>query len=381
MNIKSLKIKNNFLGWEFDEITFSSNLTLLVGVSGVGKTQILQAIANLQDIVNGKSINGFEWSIKFTTNSNKEFLWQGAFSVVEDNIQDFAFRNLVGAKSWGNSNIIYERLEETAPNSLIIDRNSDAIIFNGENTPKLSSVESVIHILREEEIISEVVKAFEKIALKDYTSQNRNFYSTEQSVEELKKNYTSLENIKNSNENIKIKLFLIYELKLGEFEEIKNRFIEIFQQIEDIKIKELEMPETFFNRGTIAYISIKEKGVLKWIDEREMSSGMLRTIVHFSELLLSSDGSVILIDEFENSLGVNCIDTLTDDLIHENSQIQFIATSHHPYIINNIPYQYWKVVSRKGGKISVRQASDYQLGRSKQDAFIQLTKILENQSI
>ena len=381
MNIKSLKIKNNFLGWEFDEITFSSNLTLLVGVSGVGKTQILQAIANLQDIVNGKSINGFEWSIKFTTNSNKEFLWQGAFSVVEDNIQDFAFRNLVGAKSWGNSNIIYERLEETAPNSLIIDRNSDAIIFNGENTPKLSSVESVIHILREEEIISEVVKAFEKIALKDYTSQNRNFYSTEQSVEELKKNYTSLENIKNSNENIKIKLFLIYELKLGEFEEIKNRFIEIFPQIEDIKIKELEMPETFFNRGTIAYISIKEKGVLKWIDEREMSSGMLRTIVHFSELLLSSDGSVILIDEFENSLGVNCIDTLTDDLIHENSQIQFIATSHHPYIINNIPYQYWKVVSRKGGKISVRQASDYQLGRSKQDAFIQLTKILENQSI
>ena len=111
-----------------------------------------------------------------------------------------------------------------------------------------------------------------------------------------------------------------------------------------------------------------------------MSSGMLRTLIHISEIYLSTPGTVILIDEFENSLGINCIDILTDDLIHENKTLQFIATSHHPYIINNIPYEYWKIVTRKGGHINIRNASDYSLGKSKQEAFLQLTKILEKQS-
>ena len=34
MKIISLQMKNDFLGWDFDEVNFSSNLTLLVGVSG-----------------------------------------------------------------------------------------------------------------------------------------------------------------------------------------------------------------------------------------------------------------------------------------------------------------------------------------------------------
>ncbi|MFM6308050.1 MAG: hypothetical protein ACKPGB_07250, partial [Dolichospermum sp.] len=48
------------------------------------------------------------------------------------------------------------------------------------------------------------------------------------------------------------------------------------------------------------------------------------------------------------------------------------------YIINNIPYEYWKIVTRKDGHINIRNASDYHLGKSKQEAFTQLMKILEN---
>ena len=62
-----------------------------VGVSGVGKTQILRAIDDLQDIANGRSINGFEWHIVFSTVSNKEYTWEGAFSILEDN--DKIFKN------------------------------------------------------------------------------------------------------------------------------------------------------------------------------------------------------------------------------------------------------------------------------------------------
>ena len=159
--------------------------------------------------------------------------------------------------------------------------------------------------------------------------------------------------------------------------------MDIFPQIGDLKLEPFKT-DIFFPKAIAEkvppVIYIKEKSVPKWIREDRISSGMLRTIIHIAEMFLANEGSVILIDEFENSLGINCIDILTDDMIHENKTLQFIATSHHPYIINNIPYEYWKIVTRQGGHIRICNASDYHLGKSKQDAFIQLTKILAKQS-
>ena len=87
------------------------------------------------------------------------------------------------------------------------------------------------------------------------------------------------------------------------------------------------------------FIQFKEIGVKDWIPVMGMSAGMYRTLIHIIELYLSADGTVILIDEFENSLGVNCIDELTTEMIGATNRIQFIITSHHPYIINNINYK------------------------------------------
>ncbi|MFN7657597.1 MAG: hypothetical protein ACK5P3_05520, partial [Dolichospermum sp.] len=44
-------------------------------------------------------------------------------------------------------------------------------------------------------------------------------------------------------------------------------------------------------------INIKEKRVNDWIEN--ISSGMLKTFMYISELSLSPEGAVILIDEFE----------------------------------------------------------------------------------
>jgi predicted ATPase len=82
----------------------------------------------------------------------------------------------------------------------------------------------------------------------------------------------------------------------------------------------------------ILFIQIREKGIDHWIDERQISAGMLRTLYHINEIFLGTSGSVILIDEFENSLGVNCIDDLTSELLINKRDLQFVITSHHPYI-------------------------------------------------
>ncbi|MDV2999866.1 MAG: hypothetical protein N5P05_001472 [Chroococcopsis gigantea SAG 12.99] len=51
--------------------------------------------------------------------------------------------------------------------------------------------------------------------------------------------------------------------------------------------------------------------------------------MYISQLYLAPDNSIILIDEFENSLGVNCLDSVTE-LVLNNNKLQFIITSHHP---------------------------------------------------
>ncbi len=81
--------------------------------------------------------------------------------------------------------------------------------------------------------------------------------------------------------------------------------------------------------------------------------------MHIAELYLCSDSTLILIDEFENSLGINCIDELTNSIVTAERNLQFIITSHHPYIINNIDYTHWKVVTRKAGAVVAHSASNF----------------------
>ena len=374
MKILSLKLKNNFLGWDFDEVDFSSKLTLLVGVSGAGKTQILRGIIDLSRIANGKSINGLEWEIRFSTLNNTEFIWEGAFDILD--VDRLYFEDDDDEEK---PPLLYERI--TSNDVILIERDKTATKYKGTFTPKLSSYQSMIYLLKEESAITEIFDALNKIEYRDHARNDNSFTVSEKSLHILKKKYTKLEDIVSSNENIGVKLYLVYENKLDIFEKIKSKFIEIFQQVDDIKSVPLEMDGIPVKiTESVPAIYIKEKSVSKWIREDRVSSGMMRTLIHLSEIFLSSEGTVILIDEFENSLGINCIDILTEDLIHENKTLQFIATSHHPYIINNIPYEYWKIVTRRGGHINIRNASDYNLGKSKQDAFIQLTRILEKQA-
>ncbi len=98
---------------------------------------------------------------------------------------------------------------------------------------------------------------------------------------------------------------------------------------------------------------------------------MLKTLFFIALVRLSANGTVLLIDEFENSLGINCLDVVTDQLFGSR-ELQFIITSHHPYVINNIPMEYWKVVTRKGGVIQTHSAEELKLGRSKHKAFTEL---------
>jgi recombinational DNA repair ATPase RecF len=81
MRINQLKYCNHEYEWKLESLVLT-NLNLLVGASGVGKTQILEAIMNLQKISKGASLNGVEWEVKFTINNNC-YHWEGEFEKQE----------------------------------------------------------------------------------------------------------------------------------------------------------------------------------------------------------------------------------------------------------------------------------------------------------
>ncbi len=375
MNIKSLVYKDDSVGWELELIEFS-NLTLLVGGSGVGKTRILLSILDLKKIARGTSINGITWDIEFFTTKGLCYKWSGVFEN-KGFIEGYIPR--LESDSDDKDLPIIKEEKLYIESELVVDRDKDGIKFNGEKTVKLSQTKSVISLLKEEDQIKDVYDEFERVIFDDNASDFdivRRMIFDEDIDTKLKK-YKNLDSIRDSGEDIKLKLYLTYVNQNVTFSEIAGTFMEVFPYIEDVKIEPLSQTRNnlpmFYKEMPL--IQIKERGVTNWIDEAKISSGMFRTLLHIAELNLCADGTVILIDEFENSLGINCIDELTSSIVGSGRRLQFIITSHHPYIINNINYSNWKLITRKAGKVRACDAEKFNIGKSKHDAFTQLINL------
>jgi predicted ATPase len=153
--------------------------------------------------------------------------------------------------------------------------------------------------------------------------------------------------------------------------------IEIFPSVKDIRITVNKQSDKNYN----LLLEIQEHGSESWIPQYRISSGMYVTLTYLIEITTAPEGSVFVVDEFENSLGINCMPQLTDFILDKSPNLQFILTSHHPYIINNIPWKTWQLVSRTNGTIRTRKAIDIpELNTaSSLDKFTQLINLLEHE--
>lgn len=383
MKISKFQFENKSLEWRLEELSLNK-LTLLVGASGVGKTQILRSLMELKGITEGKSLNGVAWHIEFEIIGKQKYIWQGEFE--NKGVSIFLDKGNEGDEDKKDKpKIVFEKL--WSDGNLIVDRTAEKIIFNGQPTVKLSQQESVISLLKEESNVGYVYSSFaniylsgsvEKIMLLPYYTKDLRFLR----IAEMLRNFKHLSDIQESGLGIDLKLFLLYKKDRNSFDKIKQRFIEVFPTIEDVKIeamsiKDIESKQMPIYFKDIPIIQIKEKGVNKWVEERYISSGMLRSLMQLSELYLCAEGTVFLIDEFENSLGINCINEITNDILASRRQLQFILTSHHPYIIDAIGFNNWKLVTRNAGVIKTHDIDKFNIGKSKHSAFMQLLQLEE----
>jgi Fe-S cluster assembly ATPase SufC len=376
MRIEKLYYRNHVTGWELAPMEFG-DVNLLVGVSGVGKTKILEVILALKEIIFGidwqkQFLNGVEWDITFYTAPDQKYRWSGKSNPV--NYYDHTIDEFGEDTYSSTGNLPRLKVEKIYLNGNCIAHREDGIIkFESKDMPKLSPSESLIKIFQAEDKIIPIVNGFRLVVVSQ--TQNPEKWTdsiyTHHEIHDM-----SLSDIRRTNNTLVDRLGLLWINKREMFNRIKSNFIEIFPQIEDLKIliEQIKFEPSVKTRPIFS-LELKEVSVDRWITQWNLSMGMLKTLAHIVEIHLLAEGSILLIDEFENSLGVNCIDVVTE-LLNDRKDIQFIITSHHPYIINKIPMQYWKIITRKGSVVTATNATDYEeLSGSKHKVFTQLINL------
>lgn len=375
MKIQSLSVKYSTRNISIQDVEFNSGLSLLVGVSGVGKTQILDALCDIKKIALGEAVNAFSWEIAFSLDSD-QYLWSGEFGGVEIDALTRVKNLFKDTPSNKNSDSYILREDLYVNEEKIIQRTLDQIIFEDKETVKLPQNESCISLLKQEKKIKPINNAFRKIKLittRDEIPLSNIALAT--NLENELKDFEELRSLTNQH-HILEKLYLCQKLFDFEFSEIKDAYIEIFPFVTDLDIVKTELNLSNPDNAVINQFMfrIKEEGVENWIYQEEMSSGMKKVLFHIAYLTLSPKGTVFLIDEFENGFGVNCIDAISHWIMNPSLKYQFMITSHHPYIINAIPPRRWKIVTRQHNIIQVYEATDY-LDSSHHDAFIKLINL------
>jgi Fe-S cluster assembly ATPase SufC len=365
MRIKSLYYKNHNTGWQLGEkdkpVEFGE-INLLVGVSGVGKSMILKAIERVQEFAlsYGKSFPNEEWKIQYSDNFNNEVIWEGKFDNSKPSSNVELNNDLYRNKN--NAPILFEKL--TINSTTLFENNDSKLLFKEKEYPYVEV--SCFELFRNDESIIEQGGALYHIGARQalfWRAPNPNLIAEIKNSDNEELNVSG--NILSPHIRFFDKLIVMSQFKKSKFEDITTSFKNIFPLITEIKIEDE-------GSGEKENFRIKIKDHDTWVDQNNISSGMIKTLALLTQIHATPPEAVVLIDEFENSLGINCIDKIADELMNLEHPFQMIFTSHHADIISKIPVEHWRIVQRKGSVVKLHKAEEFKIGTSKHSAYSNL---------
>ena len=145
MRIKSFRFDDHRTDWHLEETKFDA-FNLLVGVSGAGKTKILEALRRVCRIATEGEYNPgqVEWAIEFEQ-GGQTYRWHGKTEAtgVEGYLESEASNDVEVV-----TRIIYERVDSNA--GILIERDVKKFLFEGKELPKLKRIASAISLLEDE---------------------------------------------------------------------------------------------------------------------------------------------------------------------------------------------------------------------------------------
>lgn len=334
MFIKSFEYEDLRTGWKLEHTTFDA-FNLLVGNSGVGKTKILRALTSVAGLALGRVFMDLRWQLEFLR-GDVTYRWTGR--VIRDRTAPL---------------FAEERFE--SGNAVLFQRTTDRFSFQGTGLPRLSNRLSGLELLSGEESIRPLRDSLGDLFIEsDIPALPIHIIRPMSEPAEVRTRDELTQLRKTHPIHILEIAYMVYSGLPELWQAIMDAFRGIFPSVRDVVAlrSSSEGDDT-----TIYSLELFEEGATAPIPHEDIASGMSRTLGHLIELAVAPEGAVILIDEFENSLGANCMPDVVR-LLHSRPDLQFIITSHHPYVINNIPKDTWKLVQRRGSNVRVTSARD-----------------------
>jgi AAA domain, putative AbiEii toxin, Type IV TA system len=354
MPIRSFEFKNHDTGWALPEAAFDK-LNLLVGISGVGKTQILRSLLDVRNaaLLGARYINNCDWMLSLEADGTL-YEWRAETALTRYVYPSSMLPNS-GDKVSTDAHFVREEIRRKG--EVIVKRDRQGFVFGGDKLPKLEHSESAIKLLQSEELVRPLYQQLYRWLFVDLPSGGVPPSFNIEAAESLRTSLKSLEELKNSDLPIVVKAYVLQQDCPSAFDEIKEDYFDTFPNVVDLRVGRYRefgykpfLDDRFRDNLTFG---IREVGVDGWIADSDISAGMAKVLVYFVELSLTPPGSVVFIDELENSLGKNCLPEVADLILERASEIQFIVTSHHPEVINRLPYKCWKVIRRRGSVVDV----------------------------
>src|SRR5262249_47720569 len=230
--------------------------------------------------------------------------------------------------------------------------------------PKLSPRETSISLLQEETIIQPIYQAFSRIQRRllsqDALQKVSSFHIVPGTIISQLKRKRDIDKLFAADMNLSANLFILSQYFKKKYQDIVAYYQKVFPFIKDARIAELsEIQPHIGIGGTAPVFTIREQGSRKWIPIYEFSSGMQKVLLILTDIFILPEGGVYIIDEYENSLGINAIDFFPQFILDIEKDVQFFVTSHHPYIINTIPPKNWFVFHRNGMHVSISPTATF----------------------
>lgn len=360
MKLKWLEFENTKTGLKAQRIYFNNDYSLLVGLSGVGKTQVLNAIEFSFHLAKGETrkLRPYKVSMMILINDD-EYEWSYEINYTKGDVIIMPEERLVFFEE-----SLKKNKEEIFGRTL-----NETRFVNFSKVPKTKVDDSLMVQYSEEEVLKPFLESLENLYLIETDMQIHGglrqeiFLNARHQIDEIFKQNPDTDFSEFCHLPIFLKLYIVKKYYSDIYTEIFESVKELFIEINDIDVLEYTELEMY-----IMSIEVYGERIL----QHEISNGMLKTIFYIIELVTMPHGSLVLIDEFENGLGVNCIDVLVEKLLYHREDLQFIITSHHPKIIGGISSNKWIIIDRSQKLITNKTDNEYGIKNSLHDTYFNL---------
>ena len=360
--ITKITIENFFSFKHPTTIDLNSDINILLGINGSGKSNFLKAIQLLYESIVG---NGFE----------KLFLkeWSGFNSVMNFNVTEkddiklsFEFdknilKNVMQKEGYlFPDNPIYELiicrsgetayyLKEKLYSKNIKTNERDVIYMEMNNTQGIISTQEKGKSGTEkypQESTKINFKSTEPI-LRQISDPDRFFplFTLKRALEEISFYYYFDTTLKSqirqlSNYSTETKLLSNGQNLINILNWIKNNHSHSYDNIEEAikKINPFFKDISFAFLGSKLHLVLREKNLSRSVSIEQISDGTLRYLLLLAVLFNPDRGSLVCIDEPEICLHPDMINTISDAIKHASNSTQLIFATHSPLLLNLFEY-------------------------------------------